>query len=302
MTYGVFIHRSDSIYDDSPAERYQFPPQYLGRASQFVGGWVVYYEPRTVANTRGYFAVARVDRIIPDPAAPGMYLALIEPGSYLDFSSPVAFADQAGVVERGLLNEDGRISGRAQSAVRPLSASDFARIIELGLKEDAPLLPRTDDPIDSSYPTGVRDEATPFEFEQPRERIALLSSRIVRDRVFRRVVVQAYGERCAVTGLRLINGGGRAEVEAAHIRPVEANGPDSVNNGLALSGTAHWMFDRGLIGLNDDLEILVSRQANDSDSIRALINRTGQALPPVRPSDRPHPTFLRWHREHCFKQ
>lgn len=301
MAYGVFIHRSDSIYDDSPAERYQFPPQYLGRASQFVGGWVIYYEPRKVANTRGYFAVARVERIIPDPAAPGMYLALIEPGSYLDFSSPVAFADQAGVVERGLLNEDGRISGRAQSAVRPLSASDFARIIELGLKEDAPLLPRTDDPIDSSYPTGVRDEATPFEFEQPRERVALLSSRIVRDRVFRRVVVQAYGERCAVTGLRLINGGGRAEVEAAHIRPVEANGPDSVNNGLALSGTAHWMFDRGLIGLNDDLEILVSRQANDSDSIRALINRTGHALPPVRPSDRPHPTFLRWHREYCFK-
>ncbi|PXA97892.1 restriction endonuclease [Nostoc sp. 3335mG] len=301
MTYGVFIHRSDSIYDDSPAERYQFPPQYLGRASQFVGGWVVYYEPRKVANTRGYFAVARVERIIPDPAAPGMYLALIEPGSYLDFSSPVAFADQAGVVERGLLNKDGRISGRAQSAVRPLSASDFARIIELGLKEDTSLLPRTDDPVESSYPAGVRDEVTPFEFEQPRERVALLSSRIVRDRVFRRVVVQAYGERCAVTGLRLINGGGRAEVEAAHIRPVEANGPDSVNNGLALSGTAHWMFDRGLIGLNDDLEILVSRQANDPDSIRALINRTGHALPPVRPSDRPHPTFLRWHREHCFK-
>jgi putative restriction endonuclease len=199
------------------------------------------------------------------------------------------------------LNEDGRISGRAQSAVRPLSASDFARIIELGLKEDTSLLPRTDDPVESSYPAVVRDEVTPFEFEQPRERVTLLSSRIVRDRVFRRVVVHAYGERCAVTGLRLINGGGRAEVEAAHIRPVEANGPDSVNNGLALSGTAHWMFDRGLIGLNDDLEILVSRQANDPDSIRALINRTGHALPPLRPSDRPHPTFLRWHREHCFK-
>ncbi len=61
------------------------------------------------------------------------------------------------------------------------------------------------------------------------------------------------------------------------------------------------MFDRGLIGLNDDLEILVSRQANDPDSIRALINRTGHALPPVRPSDRPHPTFLRWHRERSFK-
>jgi putative restriction endonuclease len=104
-----------------------------------------------------------------------------------------------------------------------------------------------------------------------------------------------------MTGLKLINGGGRAEVEAAHIRPVERGGPDIVNNGLALSGTVHWMFDRGLISLSDDLEILVSRQANDADSIRALVNRNGLALAPAKPADRPHPGFLSWHREHCFK-
>ncbi|MEN3748770.1 hypothetical protein TPR58_16465 [Sphingomonas sp. HF-S3] len=73
MAYGVFIHRSDSIYDDIPAERYQFPPQYLGHASQFVG-WVACYGPRKVTSTRSHFAVARVERIISDPAAePGRY-------------------------------------------------------------------------------------------------------------------------------------------------------------------------------------------------------------------------------------
>jgi putative restriction endonuclease len=102
--------------------------------------------------------------------------------------------------------------------------------------------------------------------------------------------------------LKLINGGGRAEVAAAHIRPVEENGPDIINNGVALSGTAHWMFDRGLISLADDLQILVSRQANDQDAVRAFINNSGRALPPARVSDRPHPHFLRWHRDHCFKQ
>jgi putative restriction endonuclease len=80
------------------------------------------------------------------------------------------------------------------------------------------------------------EERAPFEVEGARERVAMLVSRIVRDRVFRRIVLRAYDERCAVTGLKLINGGGRAEVEAAHIRPVEANGPDIVSNGLALSG------------------------------------------------------------------
>ena len=298
MAFGVFIHRSDSIYDDSPAERYQFPSQYLGRAEPTVGDWILYYEPRKVPGTRGYFAVAKVRRIIPDPGAPGMYIAVIEAGSYLDFPNPVAFSDMEGPIERGLLNEAGAISGRAQAAVRPISAADFNRIVELGLGGEDTLLPRDDDPALANM---VQDERAPFLFEQERDRIGYVGSRIVRDRIFRRVVLRAYDERCAITGLKLINGGGRAEVQAAHIRPVEASGPDIVSNGLALSGTVHWMFDRGLISLDDDLKILVSRQINDPDGVQAMINKSGHALPPLRPADRPHPHFLQWHREHCFK-
>jgi putative restriction endonuclease len=299
MGFGVFIHRSDSIYDDSPAERYQFPPQYLGRVEACVGDWIVYYEPRKVDETRGYFALAKVERVIADPKAPGMYLALIEPGSYLDFANPVPFSGADGAVERGVLNDEGRISGRAQSAVRALSADDFKRIVGLGLQEDAPVLPRVGDVVPLP---GLRDDQIPFIFEQIRERASYLSSRILRDRIFRRTVLRAYGERCAITGLRLINGSGRAEVDAAHIRPVEKNGPDIVSNGLALSGTAHWMFDRGLIALSDDLGILISRRINDQEGVRALINRDGHARPPHRVLERPHPHFLQWHRDHCFKQ
>src|SRR5215831_7942790 len=65
MGRGVFIHRSDSIYDDSPAERYQFPKQYLGRVQACVGDWVIYYEPSKVIDTRGYFAIAKVQEVIP---------------------------------------------------------------------------------------------------------------------------------------------------------------------------------------------------------------------------------------------
>jgi putative restriction endonuclease len=298
MGYGVFIHRSDSIYDDSPAERYQFPSQYLGRVQSCVGGWIVYYEPRKVADTRGYFAIAKIERVIPDPVTPSMYLAIIEPGSYLDFANSVPFSNASGVVERGVLNEQGRISGRAQSAVRPMSRSDFNRIVALGLNESEPVLPRGE----QLSPLGLREEQAPFELEQSRDRMHFTVSRIVRDRIFRRIVLRAYSDRCAISGLKLINGSGRAEVAAAHIRPVEANGPDIISNGIALSGTVHWMFDRGLISLSDDLQILVSRQANDPERIRALVNKSGHALAPQRSSDRPHPHFLQWHREHCFKQ
>ena len=290
--------RPDSIYDDSPAEQYQFPKQYLGRAREAVGDWVVYLEPKKVRNSRGYFGIARVQKIIPDPKAPDMFLAVIEPGSYLDFARHVPFSDRNGPIERGLLNEHGRLSGRAQSAVRPISSEDFLYILEKGLDKAEQVPPR----LESAEPMpGFAEDRTLYAPETERRRLQQMTSRVVRDRVFRRVVLRAYDERCAVTSLKFINGGGRAEVDAAHVRPVQHNGPDIINNGIALSGTAHWMFDRGLISLLDNFEILISRQVNDIESVRAFVNKNGRARLPARAADWPHPRFLTWHRDNCFK-
>lgn len=299
MSFCVFIHRSDSIYDDLPAEQYQFPRQYLRSAESCVGDWIVYLEPSKVPNSRGYFAIARVQTIVSDPKAPEMYLALIESGSYLEFARPVPFRHDDGPIERGLLNENNKLSGRSQAAIRRISAEDFDRIIEFGLADDASPLPRID-----SHPT-VHNFVAETEqqlLEPHRPRVTQLTTRTVRDRVFRRIVLRAYDERCAITGLKFINGSGRAEVDAAHIRPVELGGPDVVGNGLALSGTAHWMFDRGLVSLSDNLEILISRQVNDLDGVRLFVNKSGRATQPQRSVDRPHPRYLAWHRENCFKQ
>lgn len=296
MAHCVFMHKADSIYDDIPAERYQFPAQYLSRAEPCVGDWIAYLEPRKAKNSRGYFAVAKVEKIVPDPIARNMFLALIEHGTYLDFIRPVPFSGPAGPIERGVLNEAGAISGRAQAAVRPLSSADFARIVSAGLPENDVVLPRVDEPDD---PRLLQELRAPYHVERPI--IERLIAKPERKAFFRRAVLQAYDERCAVTGWKLINGGGRAEAEAAHIKPVEHSGPDSVQNGIALSGTAHWMFDRGLIGFSDDLDILVSRQVNDRSGLEAIINKSGKALAPERLALRPHPAFLGWHRENCFK-
>lgn len=286
MGHCVFMLRPDSIYDDSPAEQYQFPKQYLDRAKGSAGDWIVYLEPVKLRDTRGYFAIARVQGIVADPKAAGMFLALIEPGSYLDFASPVAFNDRGGPVERGLLNDSGRLSGRAQAAVRPISPKDFLRIVEAGLDQNEALLPR----LDTGEPAPhFADDQTPYALETERRRLQQLTSRLVRDRVFRRIVLGAYDERCAISGLKIINGGGRAEVDAAHIRPVQHNGPDIIHNGIALSGTAHAMFNRGLINLSDDFVIFVSRQVNDIGSVQAFINKSGRAMPPLRPGGQPHP-------------
>ncbi|NNC47691.1 MAG: restriction endonuclease [Sphingomonas sp.] len=285
MSFGVFMHKDGSIYDDIPEVHYQFPKIYLSRAKQLVGDWIVYREPVKLPNSKGFFAVAKVERIIPDPEKAGRYRALIEQGSYLPFEPTVPHIVNGEPVERDLAN--------AQAALRPLSASDFARIIALGLPEDE-FLPRSDDEVfDRGW---VGEERATFEIERPI--VQSLVSKPFRKRAFRRAVMQAYDGRCAVTGWKLVNGGGRLEAQAAHIRPVEHGGPDSIRNGLALSGTAHWMFDRGLIGFRDDLTILVHRKVNDREGVEAILNPSGKLIAPNRRSDRPHSQFLAWHREH----
>lgn len=130
MSKGVFLYREDSRYDDRPWAMYQFPESYLSRASQMVGDWVVYMEP-VKAGRKGYHAVAKVDRITPDPSSPGMYLAIIDPSSYLDFDRNVSFQSGGDYPERSVLNEAGHVSGRAQSAVRPIPSRISTALSEL---------------------------------------------------------------------------------------------------------------------------------------------------------------------------
>jgi putative restriction endonuclease len=295
MAKGVFLYREDSRYEDRPWSVYQFPDIYLTRASQMVGDWVIYMEP-VKAGRKGYHAVARVDRITPDPRTPGMHLAVIDPSSYLDFDHNVPFQSGGDYAERSVLNEAGNVSGRAQAAVRPIPADDFNRIVGLGLDAHDELPPRVDEVVAS---TSVAEERASYEFAQ--DRVQILTKRTLRDRIFRTRVLKAYDRRCAFTGFQFINGGGRAEVEAAHIKSVQNQGPDVVQNGLALSGTVHWMFDRGLLSVADNAEILMSNHINDVDGVRKILRASGIAEFPDSRQDRPDPAFLCWHREHCFK-
>ena len=295
MAKGVFLYREDSIYEDRPWEVYQFPASYYSRAKQVIGDWVIFMEP-VKAGRKGYHAVARVDRITSDPRNSDMFLAIIDPSSYLDFDRNVPFQTGGNYPERSVLNEAGRVSGRAQAAVRTIPTEDFNRIVGLGVVIHEEFLPRSDAEI-ASLPGS--EKQAPYEFEH--DRVEMLTKRIVRDRIFRTRVLSAYDRRCAFTGFQFINGGGRAEVEAAHIKSVQDKGPDVVQNGLALSGTVHWMFDRGLLTVADNSQILLSNHINDVEGVRKILRPSGLAQFPQNSHERPDPQFLQWHRDRCFK-
>jgi putative restriction endonuclease len=89
-------------------------------------------------------------------------------------------------------------------------------------------------------------------------------------------------------------------VQAAHIRPVAREGSDSVRNGMALSSTLHWMFDRGLISVGAEYDILVAKKGVP-EPIQRLINPTGRVLLPDDRRQWPHQHYLNYHRENVFK-
>jgi len=88
---------------------------------------------------------------------------------------------------------------------------------------------------------------------EERRRVIAKVSRLARDSDFRRKVTVAYDRKCAVTGLQL------RLVEAAHILPVGADGStDEVTNGICLSPTYHRAYDRGLIYLTENRQMLIN--------------------------------------------
>lgn len=285
---GVFL--LDAASTVLPEDGFVFDVRWLLEARRTVGQWIIYQDGE------GYRAAARVERLHADRDLPRLFEARIQKGSYLEFGRIVPLRSDGRPIE-GVLGDGEADQVRAAQAIRMLAQTDFDQIVDLGLIADD-LLPRRDDAMPEDNGSRLLEERSAFEPQV--DRATTLVNRKVRDRQFRKRVLEVYGAECALTGMKLINGGGRAEAEAAHIKSVEAGGPDKVNNGIALSGTVHWMFDRGLISLSDSGDILLSRAINDRNSVERLIHADRRARFPANAAYRPHPEYLHWHRTECF--
>jgi putative restriction endonuclease len=93
-------------------------------------------------------------------------------------------------------------------------------------------------------------------------------------------------------------------VDAAHIHQFKRGGPNHPTNGIALSKTAHWLFDRGFWSIADDYRVLVRQDRFEEAGEAGLLLKPRGGLAILLPSNRsywPAPEFLAWHRrEHGF--
>lgn len=296
---GIFDTRAGTIYDDDIASRYHFPDKYREIALTLLGDWILYREPRRNRGRSGYVAVARVTAVDPDPNDRTSSYARVQ--EFLHFDRVVPLDGPAGPYETLLKTvQDPSARGRTLQgrSVRTVASEDFAAIVRAGL--EATLAPANArrlelDGVEIGPDTRALLDASPS--EQERQIKQVLVNRKIRDAAFRSQVIDAYEGRCAVTGIRLINGGGKAEAQAAHIWPVADGGPDIVQNGIALSATVHWLFDRHLISLTDDLGLLVAHNRIQEELRGLFAKQMAGIIVPKDPSLRPHPAFIQRHRE-----
>lgn len=125
-----------------------------------------------------------------------------------------------------------------------------------------------------------------------RERFSTVVRRLDQER-FRRNVLRAYRERCAVCSLRESQ-----LVEAAHIvRFSEPGAVDTVVNGIALCAIHHRAYDRNLMGIDPmGLIHIGARLLAETDGPMLQAGLQGfhgaTILQPRRPADRPEPDRL----------
>lgn len=302
----VFTLSESGEWDDDPFSRYHYPRE--GRnhsvAEKAIGDWVVFYRSgknlKEKDGGRSYTGCAKIRSIDPaDDSGKEFYARM---SNYIEFEPFLSFriGPKKG---KQYYEKAGMTVGKThwQSPMRSLSDNEFETIVRAALvdlfdqsNERKYDIDRLSEEDRSHFYTGPGSVTRPIE--------TILLNKKVRDRNFKKNVRAAYRNRCAVTRFDLTNGGGRPEVQACHIRPVEKDGPDVVQNGIALSGTVHWMFDRGLISFSKDLKLLVSHNRMPTDLLKVLeANRDDPWFPP-EPHLRPRDDFLEWHRDVKFGQ
>jgi hypothetical protein len=148
-------------------------------------------------------------------------------------------------------------------------------------------------------------------FDRTRKVVRTVREAALRVRGFRQAIIELYGFRCSVCGLKVNSPDSLCwEVEAAHIVPHGSYGRDDIFNGVALCRFHHWAFDVGWLALEDDYKICTSSRlrdlprdfarVGDYEYLRSLTKDLRRIQLPAKRQAYPHVNAIRWHRRFVF--
>ena len=151
---------------------------------------------------------------------------------------------------------------------------------------------------------GIAPESAPW--GPVPQRVKKVRKYTPRDAQFRREVLEAYDERCAVCEYDIRFGDRLIGLEAAHIRWHSHNGRDVVPNGLALCSAHHKALDSGALGLDTmdggGYRVLISGKVRgwSPDATRLREFKGRPIRPPMCSSNGPDRESVKWHQREVF--
>ena len=258
LVRGVLDVRPDSGIDNVCGLHYHFPKKYLREMEKLVGNWFVYREVSGGGGRHGYVAISKVTRIEPDDKKKGYYYAYLDGCKEFDeivpFKSGEIYAEE--YLNRLLPTEVGPFLQR--NSVRTIYKynSNLDAICSAGSNVNYDIYDFNSLIIEQNKEnTALKTNIMEIIKRKQRKYTEMLIKKLERDIAFRSKVMEAYRYTCSFTGISINNGKGLFEAQAAHILPVANNGPDVVQNGIALSSTCHWLFDHHLISISDNYRL-----------------------------------------------
>ncbi len=117
---------------------------------------------------------------------------------------------------------------------------------------------------------------------------------------FRKLVLDAYGRRCAVSGEHTV-----PVLQASHIKPFADVEQHEITNGLALRSDIHTLFDLGYVTVTPEYQFKVSDRLRDDFDNGEVYYEYAQRGPTILlPGDRelmPNREHLEWHMATKFR-
>jgi putative restriction endonuclease len=186
---------------------------------------------------------------------------------------------------------ENQVTGRLTSAIEDALLRDPSRLQAVARRI-----------VDAQFPATVASDVLVAVGFDP-DTAALVPEPEARRRsaAWRDKVLSAWDRSCAFCSFDGSLGGVPVGIEAAHVRWFNFDGPDDLDNGLALCSLHHKLFDRGALGLSDDHRIQVSQVFSAVGSGRAVYELHDRELEPRPGTALPADRHVAWHRSQVFR-
>ena len=204
-------------------------------------------------------------------------------------NSPKSFRQLKSEIEYSLINKD-----LFELLIDPISRATLRNVLletyfdcEF-LKITRSILDKAVEQILNEPPAEYRQMAMGFDEEEI----------YIRSSVFKKTIPNIYNNSCSISGLRIMANDKIQMIDACHIIPFSHSHDDTISNGISLCPNLHRAFDRGLIAIDDNYNVVI-KSFVENDNIYSIRQFEGVKIYlPENEKFHPSKENLSWHRNY----